>query len=420
MRETSLRFARPAVPVRNTGVHRRQDTIVGQVLPSTSAPPSMPTQVLPAVMVSATLVPITAPAPLVHPEPLPAPRVGVGARLAVSTYRFAGLSILTVIVSLLLAYIASTLFYLLSHTWVMPIAISAQDAKVVEMNSELSARQNERDALATQLKQAELDVAAHQRYQLAFVKTVRSDLAHRERALAQLTALASTAGAASKQVGGTINGYAASQKEFLDKELAAGLVKQDDMTAGNFQSAEIQAQSLGLAEQQADIEQRATDLGRETASLDAILDGKKQGQALAYDVLQIKQAYNQSKLALAQAESVRDQMTAAVAREDAIIDALKSSVYIKAIDDKATIAYVPYGNLSNAKVGAPLYRCAVGMVVCHRVGQVAAVLPGEVQFKHPHRDLMLRGQAVELQFADGEMDALQDDTLFVGSKPLLF
>jgi hypothetical protein len=58
------------------------------------------------------------------------------------------------------------------------------------------------------------------------------------------------------------------------------------------------------------------------------------------------------------------------------------------------------------------------MVFCHKVGTVLEVLPGEVQFKHPHRDKMLRGQMVELKLEDGA--AATDDVLFVGGRPLLF
>jgi hypothetical protein len=57
------------------------------------------------------------------------------------------------------------------------------------------------------------------------------------------------------------------------------------------------------------------------------------------------------------------------------------------------------------------------MVICHKVGTVLEVLPGEVQFKHPHKDKMLRGQMVELKLDDNS--AAEDDVLFVGGRPLL-
>jgi len=59
------------------------------------------------------------------------------------------------------------------------------------------------------------------------------------------------------------------------------------------------------------------------------------------------------------------------------------------------------------------------MVLCYHVGDVLEVLPGEVQFKHPQRDKMLRGQLIELKLDAEDHDAASDDVLFLGGKPLL-
>ena len=84
------------------------------------------------------------------------------------------------------------------------------------------------------------------------------------------------------------------------------------------------------------------------------------------------------------------------------------------------IAYVPYENLGEAKPGAPIYACKLGFLVCHRVGTVQTVLPGEVAFTHPKRDKQMRGQAVEMDLLANEMDSVQNDVLFIGSKPFIF
>jgi hypothetical protein len=79
---------------------------------------------------------------------------------------------------------------------------------------------------------------------------------------------------------------------------------------------------------------------------------------------------------------------------------------------------VPYGNLDNVTVGAPVYACRLSFVACREVGRVREVLRGEVSFDHPRRDSNLRGQMVELDLAEG--DAVKQDILFVGAKPLVF
>ena len=74
--------------------------------------------------------------------------------------------------------------------------------------------------------------------------------------------------------------------------------------------------------------------------------------------------------------------------------------------------------MSSTEVIPSARSCRVAMVWCHEAGTVIEVLPGEVQFKHPHRDAMLRGKMIELKLSDPA--AGQDETLFAGGKPLLF
>src|SRR5690606_10054487 len=97
---------------------------------------------------------------------------------------------------------------------------------------------------------------------------------------------------------------------------------------------------------------------------------------------------------------------------------LEQASYLRAVKDGAAVAFVPYGNLGNAEKGTDVYACKVGMIICYHVGEVIEVLPGEVQFKHPHRDRMLRGQMVEMKLDDDDAEAAADDVLFVGGKPL--
>ncbi len=84
------------------------------------------------------------------------------------------------------------------------------------------------------------------------------------------------------------------------------------------------------------------------------------------------------------------------------------------------MAFVPYGNLADVKAGEPLYACKLTMVFCYHVGEVIAVVPGEVQFRHPHRDKNLRGQLVEVKFDDDDPAAGMEEHLFVGGKPFIF
>jgi hypothetical protein len=110
-------------------------------------------------------------------------------------------------------------------------------------------------------------------------------------------------------------------------------------------------------------------------------------------------------------------LEASIARQDEIIAGLAGSPYLRALSARASVALVPYDHLEHAAPGTPVLACRVAMVVCREVGRVIAVLPGEVSFKHPRREKMMRGQMIELELT--EPAAARKDLLFLGSAPLL-
>jgi hypothetical protein len=103
------------------------------------------------------------------------------------------------------------------------------------------------------------------------------------------------------------------------------------------------------------------------------------------------------------------------AEQDAVIKRLEASPYLGAVNNKIVLAFVPYQNLRNVKIGTKLYGCAWGLVACRNVGKVTAVLEGEVQDVHPHDESIQRGVMVEI---DVSTSAAGENVLFAGGKPL--
>jgi hypothetical protein len=337
------------------------------------------------------------------------------AKLLVGGYRLLGFGILTLIVVALVGYIATTVFYFFSHTWIMPVAVSASDEKVVALKSQLAAQLNERDKVAADLEYTEAAILAQQTFQLEFAKAIKVDLAGRRAALGRVRELASQAEATRTKIRTDSDAYAADHADRMAKEYDAGLIDRGKMLDGKYQLAQISSSNLSLAERQADFEQRASQLAVETRALDALL-ADKGTTALSYDVLKIKRDYDTSKLELAKATQTRALLTKSLVRNDEIINNLKSAAYLRVLADKAIVAMVPYDNLKDMKPGTKLYSCKLNMVICHEVGSVVEILPGEVTFKHPHRDAQMRGQLVELRLT--EDDAAAKDVLFAGDAPL--
>ena len=101
--------------------------------------------------------------------------------------------------------------------------------------------------------------------------------------------------------------------------------------------------------------------------------------------------------------------------QDKIVKRLSQSPYLRAVEQKVVLAFVPYGNLRNVKIGTKLYGCSWGLVACHGVGKVTAVLEGEVTDQHPHNESIQRGLMVEIEVTSS---AAGDAVLFAGGKPL--
>jgi len=334
----------------------------------------------------------------------------------VNAYRMLGFAILTVIVIVLIGYIVTTAFFFVSDSWVVPMAISPTDEKVLSLQQQVAAQQTSRDKTAADLDDAERAIAVQEEFQAEFAKAIKSDLDGRKAALDRMHDLASAAASTRAQIRRSNNAYASASQRQMAQEWRAGLIDRQQMLAGKFQVAQISTSNLTLAERQAEYESRAQDLEAQTRSLEALLANTASEGAMSYDVLKIKQEYENSRLETQKAIETRDMLKLALEREEKLLKALQQSSYLRALGDHAQVAFVPYGNLTKVEKGRSLYGCKLGMVICHKVGTVLEVLPGEVQFKHPHKDKMLRGQMVELKLDDNS--AAEDDVLFVGGRPL--
>jgi len=347
--------------------------------------------------------------------PRPKVRRANAQQLVVSTYRLLGFAILTIIVIVLVGYIATTAFYYLSSSWAAPVAISASDEKVVALKAQLAEQQNARDRLAAELDDTDRAIAAEQDFQSEFARAIQSDLKGRQAALERAKQLAAQAQSTRILIRDANDQYAKDHASTIAKDYDAGMIDRSALLSGKYQLAQIHAANLSLAERQAEFEQRAAQLASETRALDAVLGGKSD-VALSYDVLKIKRDYDASKLALARASQQRKLLQQSVVRQGELLKNLGDSAFLRVVADKATVAQVPYDNLKSVSPGTWVYACRASMLWCHRVGKVRTVLPGEVTFQDPHRGTTVRGQLVELDLSEPE--AAAKSVLFLGGAPL--
>ena len=100
--------------------------------------------------------------------------------------------------------------------------------------------------------------------------------------------------------------------------------------------------------------------------------------------------------------------------QDKLVSRLSQSPYLKAVDHRVVLAFVPYDN-KHMKVGVKLYGCSWGLVACSNAGKITAILDGEVTNQHPNNESTHRGQLVEIDVSEW---AAGQTVLFAGGKPL--
>jgi hypothetical protein len=105
-----------------------------------------------------------------------------------------------------------------------------------------------------------------------------------------------------------------------------------------------------------------------------------------------------------------------IKEQEQVVKRLEQSPYLRAVNGKVVLAFVPYQNLKHIKVGTKLYGCSWGLVMCSRVGKIKGTIDGEVQDIHPHDQSVQRGMMVEIELTTPSAEG--NTVLFAGGKPL--
>jgi hypothetical protein len=185
-------------------------------------------------------------------------------------------------------------------------------------------------------------------------------------------------------------------------------------------SSQYQTEKVEIVAELAEIDRIVASSDKFVADVSPVLGV---GPLKTADAALLRRQIDQAGLDKARAEGRRvtltDRLThmdVRIKEQDQLVNRLASSPYLRAVERKLVIAFVPYQNLKNVKVGTELYGCSWGLVMCSRVGKISGVIDGEVTDQHPHDESMQRGLMVEVQLS--KPAAEEERVLFAGGKPL--
>ena len=352
-------------------------------------------------------------------------------KLIVSAYKIAGFVILLVVLLGLGSYVVMSAFYYASASWTAPIIISPSDKRVLELSAQMAQQQTLRDTLAAQraelvTKQRDADriAVAELEFQHRLRGALQRDLAARKETLGKLAGLRKEYGLARTEISSANTDFAGLSRDRVREMFSARMVSRDDVLRGNMELASLAAANLNLTERTVLLDEQVSTAARQAAALKSLAEslGQAAGGPVSTEVVALEREYAQSTLAMQRATegslAIKESLLSVdttLARYDSLLKGIKGSPYLTAFERQMTVAFVPYTNLRNVKVGASVHSCALNIVGCHKVGTVQAILDGEVTGAHPVQKLELRGVMVRLELTDPR--CAQDPVLHLNHAP---
>lgn len=356
--------------------------------------------------------------------------------LAVHAYKIVGFAALTAILIGLLSYFAINAFYLVSSSWVAPAIVSPTDERVLQLSAQFAQQSHAREmleaerlALEAELADARRAIELEDAFQEDFVRAIEARLARTRTDFHRYRALVRTFERSSEEVAETAEAYQELSKTSIDRAYEARVLPRDEYVQNAYLLGQISRSDLSFRQTGADLLSRYAELESEVRALEATRRAARSGEhvagiAASYEVLMQQRAYLDSKREAAAARgrvrALERQLQAterSLAQFDRILATIQEAPWLKAIDEKTTVAFVPYENLSSVEPGTPIYGCSLAIVWCRRVGEVVRLLEGEVVVKHPINSRLLRGLMVELDLREPQW--AEEQVLHAGGAPLL-
>jgi hypothetical protein len=356
----------------------------------------------------------------------------VTATLLVTVYRLLGIAILSAILLGLASYLLLTLFYFFNQSWIEPRIISPTDAQVLQLSGQLSQGSLLREQLVAQrmdllvkLRDATRKATDSNQFQKDVKQTAKQAVNDNLNKLASVQNVDRSYKAEAPQILESDKSFTSGAMAEADKLYGAHLISEDEWLNRKTQLAQLGASALSLQRGSAELDVEKNSLRREIDSYSSLVAGGPNKDGLNSDVLEAKRQLNTSQSDEASAKDLVDALNQeltmtddAIARQDRLLLNIHNIPYLKAVEQRLTIGFVPYSNAAKSSPGAPIYGCSLGIIFCRKVGQVEEVLDGEVSDKHPFFNKDMRGLFVRVNFKDSKWDRTQ--VLFLGRAPLFF
>lgn len=336
-------------------------------------------------------------------------------------YRRLAFSVLAMFFVGVVSYVSLVAFYLASSSWAAPLVLGPSQDRVLAFQPEIAIIEATIDKQRVELETAlsTKRIVTEQVVQVSkLIGKVGAAMSSESAQLQRMSEAASTLALAKRADTNKQAATTAEARELLkqlDQELTAKLITSDQaaqrrialtaafnaVTDGNISALQLETQ----AQQAATSAQTFNGGSTSVAAISAV----KQA-------VELKTILAQLQIQAVTAESSADALQRSIAGAERVLEVAKSSPYYRALREEVTVAFVPYDNLDDVKVGDKVYDCYLQVILCRHVGSVKTLYEAEEHAKHPLFKTDLRGKLVELQLTDPSSSKSQ--VVFIGGKPL--
>lgn len=343
--------------------------------------------------------------------------------VAVSTYRITGLALLFAIVVGMFFYLATTLFYTLSRSWVVPSILTARNEKVMqasfnflERRHELQKLEAERIGLQNEIAFIQAAAGLHEEFLKNFEQAERLQAESDKRYLGELDGIVGKLKSSAPKAAENSQAFLSATRDRLSSQYESRLIDDGQLVSGEYLLSQIDMNALSHKEKLAQLKRERDAVKARVASG----SGRASLEVLMRDRHRMDSMISRRELVsrLAPLEARLGSLDETIAQFRKNVDLIAASPYVRAAKEDLSIAFAPYENLGNVRAGAPVYGCHLEFVACRRVGQVESVLDGEVSMRHPFNGRDMRGQMVRVTLND--IGWAENRSLVVNRRPLLF
>lgn len=338
------------------------------------------------------------------------------------SYRLIGFIFLVGLITSILWYGFSVLFFISNSSWSVPFIISSNQENVLIhqerlLNMEHDVLENDLE-LATaidQVKSKELILKNAEAVYQRIEESMQNQSSRDEKISKIFKKLAKEKTQSVNELSNILASLQNREKS-IGQELRLGLITSQEALTQRLALSNLRSNLIDAKAKVEELKQRTHDFYTEASTLNGSAMDLETMQKLvkkfdlSHQILQLKSDLYSLEISITHLKQN-------IIKKKKVLAIIKHSPYILATKKPVHVAFVPYANLPKAKIGTPVYSCYLDLLFCYKSGVVKEIFSAEEYGKHPIFKSDIKGQYIGIQFANAS-DA-QKKLLFLNSKPLL-